>query len=398
MANQSNGREAVIVDARRTAVGKAKRGALRTTRPDELMAAVIRDLLARNPALEARQIDDVSVGCAMPEAQQGLNLGRRAALLAGLPVDVPGETVNRFCASGVQTIADAAAQIATGMADVVIAGGAESMSMVPMRGHKFSPNPQFALDYPDVYLPMGLTAENVASEFSVSRADQDEFALRSHQRAAAAQAEQLFEPQIVPIEVERVEPGRGGPAARNFVHSQDEGVRADTSPEALADLPPVFKKDGTVTAGNASQMSDGAAGVLIMAREKAEELGFTALARFVAYGVGGVPPEIMGVGPIVAVPKALERAGLNLEDIDLIELNEAFASQAVAVIRELGMDLERVNVNGGAIALGHPLGCTGAKLTTQLVHEMIRRGSRFGMVTLCVGGGMGVAGIFENLQ
>jgi acetyl-CoA acyltransferase len=379
-------------------VGKARKGALASARPDELAAAVIADLLARNPAVEPGMVEDVILGCAMPEAQQGLNLGRRAALRAGLPVETAGETVNRFCSSGLQSIAHGAMAIMCGMADVLIAGGAESMSMVPMRGHKFAPNPHFAREYPEVYLSMGLTAENVADEFKVSRHDQDEFALRSQHNAARAQAAGIFEAEIVPYEVELVEAGVNGQERRSFVHQVDEGVRADTSLDGLAKLKPVFREGGSVTAGNSSQMNDGAAAVLLMSAERAQALGLQPLARFVSFGVGGVAPEIMGVGPVAAVPKALQRAGLKLDDIDLIELNEAFAAQAVAVIRELGMDLERVNVNGGAIALGHPLGCTGAKLTTQLLHEMGRRGSRYGLVTMCIGGGMGAAGIFENLQ
>ena len=392
-------RDPVIVTARRTAVGKAKKGNLATTRPDELAAAVIKNLVESTPGLDPNEIDDVIIGCAMPEGEQGLNVARRALLRAGLDVKVPGETVNRFCSSGLQSIAHGAMHILSGMADVVIAGGVESMSMVPMTGNKFSPNPYFAVENPDVYLSMGLTAENVAEEFNVTRQDQDEFALRSQLNAAAALEKGVFDPEIVPIEVEIVEPGNNGkPKLRKFVHKVDEGVRADTTLEALAKLKPVFKEGGTVTAGNSSQMNDAAAAVVIMSRARAEALGLKPLARFLSFGVGGVPPEVMGIGPVAAVPKALQRAGLKLDDIDLIELNEAFAAQAVAVIRELGVDLEKVNVNGGAIALGHPLGCTGAKLTTQLIYEMGRRGSKYGMVTMCIGGGMGAAGIFENLQ
>ncbi|MGA9192959.1 MAG: thiolase family protein [Anaerolineales bacterium] len=388
----------VIVSAVRTAVGKAKRGSLATVRPDELMATVIRELLQRAAPLEADMIDDVIVGCAMPEGEQGLNVGRIAALRAGLPVEVPGQTVNRFCSSGLQTIANAAMAIKAGMGEVIIAGGTESMSMVPMIGNKFAPNPTFAVEGPEVYLNMGLTAERVAEQYDVSREDQDAFALSSHQKAAAALEGGSFEAQIVPIEVELIESAEGKTERRQMKFEVDEGVRHDTSLESLARLKPVFKRGGTVTAGNASQMSDGAAGAVVMTEERAVQLGLTPLARFVAYGVGGVPPEIMGVGPIAAVPKALSRAGLTLDDMDLIELNEAFASQALAVIRGLEMDPERVNVNGGAIALGHPLGCTGAKLTTQILYEMQRRKSRYGMVTMCIGGGMGAAGIFENLN
>lgn len=388
----------VIVAAVRTAVGKAKKGSLATVRPDELMAIVIRELLERAAPLQADMIDDVIVGCAMPEGEQGLNVGRIAALRAGLPVEVPGQTVNRFCSSGLQTIADAAMAIQAGMGDVIIAGGTESMTMVPMIGNKFTPNPEFAIEAPEVYMNMGLTAENVAEQYGVSREDQDAFALESHQKAAAALKGGYFKGQIVPVDVDLVEDVDGELQRRQVTFDVDEGVRLDTNLESLAKLKPVFKLGGTVTAGNASQMSDGAAGVVVMSEERAKEFGLAPMARFVAYGVGGVPPEIMGVGPVAAVPKALRRAGMSLSDIDLIELNEAFASQAVAVVRTLEMDPERVNVNGGAIALGHPLGCTGAKLTTQMLFELQRRKARFGMVTMCIGGGMGAAGIFENLN
>ncbi len=388
----------VIVAAVRTAVGKAKRGSLATVRPDELMAIVIRELLRRAAPLEAGRVDDVIVGCAMPEGEQGLNVGRIAALRAGLPVEVPGQTVNRFCSSGLQTIVDAAMAIKAGMGEVIIAGGTESMSMVPMVGNKFAPNPTFSIEGPEVYLSMGLTAERVAEQYGVSREDQDAFALGSHQKAGEAQKAGRFQDQIVPVAVELVEDNAAGTSRREMTFETDEGVRYDTSLDSLARLKPVFKRGGTVTAGNASQMSDGAAGAVVMTETRALELGLTPLARFVAYGLGGVPPEIMGVGPLAAVPKALSRAGLTLDDIDVIELNEAFASQALAVIRGLEMDPERVNVNGGAIALGHPLGCTGAKLTTQLLFELQRRNARYGMVTMCIGGGMGAAGIFENLN
>jgi acetyl-CoA acyltransferase len=392
-------REAVIVAAARTAVGKAKRGSLATTRPDEMAAAVIRDLLRRTPGLDPAEVDDVILGCAFPEGEQGLNMARMAALRAGLPASVPGETLNRFCSSGLQTIAHASQAIMAGQAQVVIAGGTESMSMVPMTGNKFAPNPFFAADSPQAFTNMGLTAENVAEKYGVSRQDQDEFALRSNQCASAAVQGGVFDPEIVPLEVEIVEPGNGdGPIRRAFVFKRDEGPRADTTIEALARLRPAFKEGGTVTAGNSSQMSDGAAAVIVMSRAKADSLGLKPLVRFVSYAVGGVAPELMGVGPVVAVPKALKLAGLSLQDIGLIELNEAFAAQAVAVIRELGFDLDKTNVNGGAIALGHPLGCSGAKLTTQAVNEMNRRGVQFGLVTMCVGGGMGAAGIFENLN
>jgi acetyl-CoA acyltransferase len=391
-------REAVIVSAARTAVGKATRGALNGTRPDDMAAAAIKAVVERAPGLDPKEIDDVIVGCAMPEAEQGLNMARAALLRAGLPVEVPGQTVNRFCSSGLQTIALAAQQIMTGMGDVVVAGGAESMSMVPMSGHHFAPNPEIAELSPDLYLGMGLTAENVAKQYGVSREDQDSFALRSHQRALAALDAGTFKEEIAPLQVERVwfEGGRSQRAAYTF--DVDEGPRRDTSAAALAKLKPVFAANGTVTAGNSSQTSDGAAAVLLMSREKADALGLKPLARFVSFAVAGVPPEIMGIGPVAAVPKALKLAGLTLDQIDLIELNEAFAAQALAVIRALEIDEEKVNVNGGAIALGHPLGCTGAKLTVQIVNELRRRGGRYGMVTMCIGGGMGAAGIFERLD
>jgi acetyl-CoA acyltransferase len=392
-------REAVIVAAARTAIGKAKRGSLATTRPDELAAAVIRQLLSQAEGFDPAEIDDVILGCAFPEGEQGMNMARMVSLRAGLPDSVPAETVNRFCSSGLQTIAHASHAIMAGQAGAIVAGGAESMSLVPMTGFKFAPNPFFAAGSPEVFSNMGLTAENVADKYSVSRQAQDEFALRSNQLASEAVVSGRFDPEIVPIEVEILEPAvnGGGPERQSSIFRRDEGPRADTSLEALAKLKPVFKQGGSVTAGNSSQMSDGAAAVLVMSRSRAEALGFKPLVRFVSYAVGGVEPELMGIGPVVAVPKALKLAGLSLRDIDLIELNEAFAAQAVAVIRQLGFNLEMTNVNGGAIALGHPLGCTGAKLTTQLIHEMKRRDVQFGMVTMCVGGGMGAAGIFENL-
>ena len=401
MANTiDTSRDAVIVAAARTPVGKARRGSLATTRPDELAAVVIRELLNRAEGLDPKEIDDVIMGCAFPEAEQGLNFGRLAALRAGLPDSVPAQTVNRFCSSGLQTIAHAAFAIMAGQAQVIIAGGAESMSMVPMTGNKFAPNPQFAVEAPEVFTNMGLTAENVSQKYEVSRAEQDEFALRSNLRAAQAVSEGIFDPEIAPVDVEIVEyAGNGnGTTRREFKFKRDEGPRADTSLDALAKLRPVFKEGGTVTAGNSSQMSDGAAGVVVMSRARAEALGLKPLVRFVSFAVGGVPPELMGIGPIKAIPKALKLAGLGLDDIGLIELNEAFAAQALAVIREVGLDLEKTNVHGGAIALGHPLGCTGAKLTTQLIYEMKRRDVKYGMVTMCIGGGMGAAGIFENLN
>jgi len=382
--------DAVIVSGLRTAVGKAPRGALRTTRPDDMAAEVIR-ALAKN--LDPEAIDDVILGCATPEGESGTNVARIAALRAGLPVSVPAVTVNRFCSSGSQTIAYAAERIMAGMAEQIIAGGTESMSMV--RGNnRFRPNPELVEKHPEVYLTMGLTAENVARKYNVSREEADAFSYRSHQRALAAQAAGRFaDDGILPLDVEIVDADR----TQRFTFDKDEGPRADTTLEALAKLKPVFHAKGVVTAGNSSQTSDGAAAVVVMSRKKADALGLKPLARFVSFAVGGVPPEIMGMGPIVAVPKALKLAGLKLDDIDLIELNEAFACQALAVMRELGMDEARVNVNGGAVALGHPLGASGAKLTVQLLGEMRRRKSKYGMVTMCVGGGQGAATIFENL-
>ena len=392
-------RDAVIVAAARTPVGKAKRGGLATVRPDDLAATVIRELLRRAPKLDPNEIDDLVLGCAFPEGEQGMNMARMIGLRAGLPLSVPAETINRFCSSGVQSIAHAAYAILAGQIEVAIAGGTESMTMVPMTGYKFSPNPGFAAESPDVYTNMGLTAENVSAKYNVTRADQDQFAFGSHQKAARAVDSGRFDPELVPVDVTVVElDGEGKKVSRSFTVKRDEGPRADTSVEALARLRPAFKEGGTVTAGNSSQMSDGAAGVIIMSGEKAAVLGLKPLARFVSFAVGGVEPHLMGIGPIVAVPKALKIAGLGLEQIDLIELNEAFAAQGIAVMRTLGMDPEKVNVNGGAIALGHPLGCTGAKLSTQLFYEMGRRKSRYGMVTMCIGGGMGAAAIFENLQ
>ena len=389
--------EAVIVSGARTAVGKSGRGTLRTMRPDDMAAVVIKAAIERAGGLDPALVEDVVLGCAMPEGEQGLNMARIAAQRAGLPDGVCGVTVNRFCASGLQTVAMAAQQIITGQSEVVIAGGAESMSMVSMSGNKFAPNPYLAQYDPAVYLSMGLTAENVAREHKVSREDQDAFAYRSHQRALAALAEGRFDSQIVPLEVELSELAGSKPVSRSVSFNRDEGPRADTSAEALAKLRPAFSATGSVTAGNSSQTSDGAAALVLMSREKAEALGLKPLARFVSFAIGGVAPEVMGVGPIVAVPKALKLAGLTLADIDLIELNEAFASQALAVIRHLGMDEAKVNVNGGAIALGHPLGCTGAKLTVQILDELARRGGRYGLVTMCIGGGMGAAGVFERL-
>ena len=390
--------DAVIVAGARTAVGRSKRGTLRNTRPDDLAAAVIREVLKRTPGLDPREIEDVILGCAMPEGEQGLNMARIATLRAGLPEAVSAQTVNRFCASGLQTIAQAADRIRVGGADVIIAGGAESMSMVPMSGNKFAPNPWMAENYPQIYINMGLTAENVAREHGISREDADTFSYRSHMRAIAAIKAGKFSDEIVPIAVEFAEAQANGEVKRTSVtFDTDEGPRPDTSPEGLAKLRPVFHVKGTVTAGNSSQTSDGAAAVLMMSRSRAEALGLKPIARFVSFAVGGVGPEVMGIGPVVAIPKALKQAGLTLDDIDLIELNEAFAAQSLAVIRRLEMDEDKINVNGGAIALGHPLGCTGAKLTVQLLDELKRRNGRYGMVTMCVGGGMGAAGIFEML-
>jgi acetyl-CoA acyltransferase len=391
-------REPVIVSAARTAIGKAPRGKLRTTRPEDLGAAAVKAALNRAGGLKPEDVDDVIVGCAMPEGEQGLNMGRIIALRSGLPVSVPAMTVNRFCSSGLQTIALAAQQIMAGWGDCIIAGGAESMSMVPMTGFHFAPNPYLALEYPAIYLSMGLTAENVARDYHVTREDQDLFGMRSHQRAAAAQDAGKFKNEIVPLDVAIVEAHNGGTTGQEFKFDADEGVRRDTSPQALAALKPVFANGGTITAGNSSQMSDGAAAVVVMDREKAQAVGLKPLVKMRAFAVGGVPPELMGIGPVAAIPRALKIAGLSLNDIDVIELNEAFAAQAVAVIRQMEMDEERVNVNGGAIALGHPLGATGAKLTVQLINELKRRKAQFGMVTMCIGGGMGAAGIFENLE
>lgn len=391
-------REAVIVAGSRTAVGRSKKGTTRNWRSDEMAAAVIVDLMQKAPALDPGDIDDVIIGCAMPEGAQGLNFARTIALRAGLPVETPGQTVNRFCSSGLQTIAMAAERIIANGADVIIAGGAETMSMVPMTGYRVNPNPYMVENMPEVYMGMGLTAERVADEYEVSRQAQDEFAVNSHRKAAAAYERGAFSDEIVPLEIEEVIAGPNGPERTTTLFNRDEHLRPDTTLEGLAKLKPVFKQGGSVTAGNSSPLSDGAAAVIVMERSKAEALGLTPILRFVGFNVGGVRPEIMGVGPLMAVPRLLNRVGMGLADIDLIELNEAFASQAVAVIRGLGLDELRVNVNGGAIALGHPLGCTGAKLTVQLMHEMRRRNSQFGMVTMCIGGGMGAAGIFERLN
>jgi acetyl-CoA acyltransferase len=391
-------KEAVIVSGARTAVGRAPRGTLRTTRPDDMAAAAIKEALRRAPGLDPAEVEDVIIGCATPEGPQGHNVARLAAARAGLPVTVPAQTVNRFCSSGLQTIANAAERIMAGFATTIVAGGTESMSLT-IYSPDFAPNPELVRVYPEYYMPMGLTAEQVAKEFKISREEQDEFALRSNQHAARAVDTGLFDEEIVPLDVTFEWADDNGEIARQqTVFKRDEGPRRDTTREALAKLRPVFKEGGSVTAGNSSQRSDGAAAVVVMERERAEQLGLKPLLRFIGFAVGGVRPEIMGVGPMVSIPKVLKLTGLSLSDIDLIEFNEAFASQILAVIHELGLDMEKVNVNGGAIALGHPMGATGTKLTVQLMHEMKRRKLRYGMVTMCIGGGMGASGIFENLQ
>ena len=394
-------KEAVIVSAARTAVGKAQKGTLRATRPDEMAAQVLSSLLERTPGLDPAEIEDVILGCAMPEAEQGMNVARIAALRAGLPITTSAMTINRFCSSGLQAIALAAERIMVGFADVILAGGTESMSLVPMGGHKPAPNPHLMDTYPDAYLSMGLTAERLSRKYGIDREAQDCFACESHRKALAAIQAGRFREEIVPLEVSFTEPGppgQGRPVTRTATFAVDEGPRADTSMEALAKLKPAFHAHGTVTAGNSSQMSDGAAGAVVMSAERARALGLKPLARFLAFATAGVPPEEMDIGPAFAIPKALKLAGLTLDQMELIELNEAFAAQVLAVIRQAELDPERVNVNGGAIALGHPLGCTGAKLTATLLEEMKRRKTRYGMVTMCIGGGMGAAGIFENLQ
>ena len=390
--------EAVIVNALRTPVGKAPRGALRSTRPDDMAATVIQELLQRTPEIASSEIDDVILGCAMPEAEQGMNMGRIAALRAGLPDSVPGMTINRFCSSGLQSIALAAERIRGGGADIIIAGGAESMSLIPGAGHKMAPNPTLMETMPQVYINMGLTAEKVVAKYKVPRELQDEFAYRSHMKALAAQQEGKFDEELVPLEVEFTAVDNGSAKTQTVRFERDEGIRSDTSLEKLAALKPVFHVRGSVTAGNSSQTSDGAAAALVMSATKARQFGLKPLARFVSFATAGVPPEIMGVGPVVAIPKALALAGLKLADIDLIELNEAFAGQALAVMRLAGLNPEITNVNGGAVALGHPLGATGAKLTATVLHEMRRRDARYGLVTMCVGGGQGAAGIFERIS
>ena len=391
--------DAVIVAAVRTPAGKAPNGALKTVRPDEMAATVIAEALRRAPGVEPSEIDDVMLGCAMPEAEQGLNVARIASLRAGIPVSASAVTINRFCSSGLQSVAFAAERIMCGFAQCVIAGGTESMSMVPMGGNKVSPNPALVDSYPDVYLSTGLVAENHARESGISREEQDAFALRSHQRALAAIDAGRFADEITPLTFRVTTPAQGNVAreTRELTFAADEGPRRDTSPEALAKLRPAFHATGTVTAGNSSQTSDGAAAVLVVSGELAKARGLKPLGRFVAFATAGVEPERFGIGPVPAIRKALRLAGLSLDQIDLIELNEAFAAQVLACLRELPIDPERLNVNGGAIALGHPLGCTGAKLTTTLLHEMGRRNVRYGVVSMCVGGGMGAAGIFERM-
>lgn len=392
-------REAYIIAATRTACGKANKGSFRYTYPDTLAAEVIKDLIANNPEIEPSGIDDVIMGCAFPEASQGLNIARNIALHAGLPDSVPGMTVNRFCSSGLQTIAMAAERIMVGAADVIVAGGVESMSLVPMGGMSVQPNPDIMDNRPEVYISMGLTAENLASKYNISREAQDEFAFHSHRKAVSAWENGRFDEQITTVDVVKQHVSAGGDLIEETIgFKMDEGPRADTSLDVLNKLRPVFKVKGSVTAGNSSQMNDAAAAVLVVSGEVVKELGLEPMARYVSYQVAGVAPELMGIGPVEAVPKALHNGGLELKTIDLIELNEAFAAQSLAVIQELDLDQDIVNINGGAIAMGHPLGCTGAKLTTQLLHDLIAQKKKYGMVTMCIGGGMGAAGIFENLQ
>lgn len=392
-------KEAVIVSAVRTAVGKAPKGTLKNTRPDDLGAAAIKEAVSRVENLNINEIDDVIMGCAFPEAQQGMNVARTAMILAGLPVETSAMTVNRYCSSGLQTIALAADRIKTGGADVIVAGGLETMSMIAMGGANFRPNPTLAETYPDYYLNMGLTAENLAKKYEITREQADEFSLQSHQKAAAAIQAGKFKDEIVPFNVRIDElDEKGRVRVKEVVFDTDEGVRYDANIEGLAKLKPVFHAKGTVTAGNSSQMSDGAAACVVMSLDKANELGLKPLARFVSYATAGCLPEEMGIGPVYAIPKALKMAGLSLEDIDVIELNEAFAAQGLSVMKVLEMNPAKINVNGGAIALGHPLGCTGAKLTATLLRELERRNARYGMVTMCVGGGMGAAGIFERFN
>ncbi len=391
-------RDVVIVSAVRTPVGKAYKGTLRATRPDDLAAVAIKGALERVPALDPKEIEDVILGCAMPEAEQGMNVARIASLRAGLPVEISAMTINRFCSSGLQSIAMAAERIMAGGAETIVAGGVESMTMIPMGGHKVSANPWLVSNYPDAYLSMGLTAERVAKRFGITRQMHDEFSVRSHKNAIAAIQSGKFDDELVPVPVSFTTPNGSKPRRTDIVFKIDEGPRADTSLEALLALKPAFHAKGTITAGNSSQMSDGAAAAVVMSADRAKALGLKPLVRYVGFATAGYLPEEMGIGPVFAIPKALKMAGLKLADIDVIELNEAFAAQSLAVIQEGKLDPERINVNGGAIALGHPLGCTGAKLTASIIRELQRRNGRYGMVTMCVGGGMGAAGIFENLQ
>jgi acetyl-CoA acyltransferase len=392
-------KEAVVVSAVRTAVGKAPRGILKDTRPDDIAAIVIKEAVARVPGLKMEEVDDFVLGCAFPESDQGLNLARVVAMRAGFPYTVPGQTVNRFCSSGLQAIATAAYEIMVGGVDVMIAGGVEFMSQVPIMGLTPSPNPYLVEHNPQAYTSMGLTAENVAEKFGITREEQDRFALLSHEKAAKAIKEGKFKEEVLPIPAKVKEIKEDGTVVvKEVIFDTDEGVRYDASLEGMASLKSVFKAKGTVTAGNSSQTSDGAAALVLMSKEKAAALKLKPMATFRSFAVAGVPPEIMGVGPAYAVPKALKKAGLTIKDIGLVELNEAFASQSLYVIRELGLNLDIVNVNGGAIAVGHPLGCTGAKLTTMLLYEMKRRNVRYGLVTMCIGGGMGAAGVFENIN
>ncbi|MBT9160097.1 MAG: 3-ketoacyl-CoA thiolase [Dehalococcoidia bacterium] len=389
-------REAVIVSAVRTAIGRAPRGTLRNTRPEHSATEVVKEAIKRARGLEPGEIDDLIIGCAFPEAEAGMNLGRVIALKAGLPHSVTGLTVNRFCASGLEAIAIASQRIMGGFADIVVAGGVEHMSSVPMGGSKLLPDPDLMESYPGAYISTGLTAENVAQRYGVSREDQDAFALDSHQKAVRAQKEKKFDEQILPLNIVERTFEEGKPVKKEIVFEKDECVRPDTSMEALSKLKPIFNIKGTVTAGNSCPLNDGAAAVVIMSRERAGELGLKSMGLFRSYGVGGVDPEVMGIGPVVAVPKALKYAGISIDQVDLVELNEAFASQSLYVIRTLGIDPNRLNVNGGSIALGHPMGCTGAYLTTKLLYEMESRRAKFGVVTMCIGGGMGAAGIFER--
>lgn len=391
-------KEVVIASSVRTPVGKAFKGTLRATRPDELGAIAINAALERVPQVDRREVEDVILGCAMPEAEQGMNVARTASLRAGLPVECSAMTINRFCSSGLQAIALAAERIMAGGADIIVAGGTESMTMVPMGGHKVSPNPWLVDHYPDAFLSMGLTAERLAKRFGITREMADEFSFRSHQKALAAIAAGRFTDEIVPVPVSFTTPNGGKPKRIDILFKIDEGPRADTSMEALGTLKPAFHVKGVTTAGNSSQMSDGAAAAVVMSAERARELGIKPLVRYVAFATAGYKPEEMGVGPVYAIPKALKIAGLQLSDIDVIELNEAFAAQALSVIKEAELDPARVNPNGGAVALGHPLGCTGAKLTATVIRELKRRNGRYGLVTMCVGGGMGAAGIFENID